>query len=66
MAASRRCWTRAASGVSPGEASAVDTGRSTFCGSWAQPAASRRGSSKGLEVLLEGTVFKKGWSWETA
>ncbi|KAI5797372.1 hypothetical protein DFH27DRAFT_526142 [Peziza echinospora] len=27
---------------------------------------SRRGSSKGLEVLLEGTMFKKGWSWETA
>lgn len=27
---------------------------------------SRRGSSKGLEVLLEGTLFKSGWSWASA
>lgn len=28
--------------------------------------SSRRGSSKGLEVLLEGTLFKSGWSWASA
>ncbi|KAF8427370.1 hypothetical protein EV426DRAFT_572065 [Tirmania nivea] len=28
--------------------------------------SSRRGSSKGLEVLLEGTLFKGGWSWASA
>lgn len=27
---------------------------------------SRRGSSKGLEILLEGTLFKSGWSWANA
>ena len=28
--------------------------------------SSRRGSAKGLEVLLEGTLFKSGWSWASA
>ncbi|RPB18521.1 hypothetical protein L211DRAFT_724123 [Terfezia boudieri ATCC MYA-4762] len=28
--------------------------------------SSRRGSSKGLEVLREGTLFKSGWSWASA
>jgi len=28
--------------------------------------SSRRASSKGLEVLLEGTLFKSGWSWASA
>ena len=28
--------------------------------------SSRRGSSKGLEILLEGTLFKSGWSWASA
>lgn len=28
--------------------------------------SSRRGSSKGIEILLEGTLFKSGWSWASA